>query len=446
MISLAELASLFDQVWTGAAVPHPTLCTDTRELRAGDVFVALQGEQFDGHDFLAQAAQRGAIAALVRQPMPDAPLPTLVVGDTTLALQRIATRWRARSQAQVVAITGSCGKTSTRALLASILAECGPTLASEKSFNNHLGVPLTLLRIRPDHRYVVVEIGTNHPGEIAPLVEIAQPHAAVITNVGPSHLEGLGSVAGVAREKADIYRTLRAGHTAVINEEDAFATTWKQSLQGPALLTFGFAPTATVRALDYVEGLTQSCFTLVTPQGQVAVVLPLLGKHNVYNALAAAALALALGVPLTSIAIGLSKAKAEARRLVTQTGCRAATIIDDSYNANPASVKAAIAVLAAYPGRRVLVLGDMLELGSDSEHYHREIGVAAKDAGIDYLFAFGPRSVASVAAFGKHAAHYADHAALADAVKPLLNADATVLVKGSNSMGMHQVTRLLLQE
>ena len=450
MMSLAQLAQLLGLSYRGPEIQITGVSIDSRSVQPGELFVALKGERMDGHEYTAAAEAAGAVAVLVDRPV-ESRVPVLQVGDTLTALWTMAAAWRDQCSAQRVAITGSCGKTSTRGLLASILGCCGPTLASEKSYNNHIGVPLTLLKIRPEHRFAILEVGTNHPGEIAALTDLVKPMVAMITNAGPSHLEGLGSVAGVAREKADIYSQLLPNQTAIINADDAYARYWQTVVDktGAQSLRFGFSPEAEVRAIDVREHDGQTQFDLVyghDAQSIQTIHLPLLGRHTVYNALAAAAAALALEVSPLDIARGLAKAQPEARRLVRQTGLSQAAIIDDSYNANPSSVAAAISVLAQCRGERVLVLGDMLELGDQSAHYHREVGQLAKAMGIDHLFVLGPASVETAQAFGSGARHFDDSSALIAAVKPLLHANMTVLVKGSNAMGMNRVALALMQE
>lgn len=450
MMSLAQFAQLLGLSYQGPDINLNGVSMDTRSLQPGELFIALKGERMDGHNYIAAAEAAGAVAVLLDRPV-ESRVPVLQVGDTLTALWTIAAAWRDQCSAKRIAITGSCGKTSTRGLLASILSCCGPTLASEKSFNNHIGVPLTLLKIRPEHQFAILEIGTNHPGEIAALTRLAKPMLAMITNAGPSHLQGLGSVEGVAREKADIYTHLLPNQTAIINADDAYAGYWQTVVDktGAQSLRFGFSPEAQVRAIDVREHDGQTQFDLVYGHDDSLVHtihLPLLGRHNVYNALAAAAAALVLEVSPLDIVRGLAKAQPEARRLVRQTGLAQAAIIDDSYNANPSSVAAAISVLAHCHGERVLVLGDMLELGDHSAHYHREVGQLAKAMGIDQLFVLGSASVETAQAFGPGARHFEDSSALIAAVKPLLHANMTVLVKGSNAMGMNRVALALMQE
>jgi UDP-N-acetylmuramoyl-tripeptide--D-alanyl-D-alanine ligase len=450
MMSLAQFAQLLGLSYQGPEAHVTGVSIDSRSLQPGEVFVALKGERMDGHDYIAAAQAAGAVAVLVDRPV-ESRVPVLQVSDTLKAFWTLAAAWRDQCSAQRIGITGSCGKTSTRGLLASILSCAGPTLASEKSFNNHIGVPLTLLKIRPEHQYAILEIGTNHPGEIAALTHLVKPTVAMITNAGPSHLEGLGSVEGVAREKADIYTQLLPNQTAIINADDAFADYWQTVVNKTSAQTvrFGLSTEADVRAIDLREHAGQTQFDLVYGHDDPLVQtihLPLLGRHNVTNALAAAAAALALNISLIDIERGLAKAQPEARRLVRQTGLAQAAIIDDSYNANPSSVAAAISVLAHCRGERVLVLGDMLELGDQSAHYHREVGQLAKAMGIDHLFVLGPASVETAQAFGSGARHFEDSSALIAAVRPLLHANMTVLVKGSNAMGMNRVALALMQE
>src|SRR3990167_9315975 len=393
-----------------------------------------------------QVGAQGAGAAMVSEATVSA-LPLLKVADTAQGLMELASAWRRQFDPVIAAITGSCAKTSTRALLQGIFTACGKTLASERSFNNNIGVPLTLLRMRTEHQYAVIEIGANHPGEIFPLVQVIQPKVALITNAGPSHLEGFGSIEGVARAKSDIYKTLQMSDTAVINQDDAFAPFWKGVITEARVLTFGINHKADVMATNLCFRSTgEPLFTLMTHQGEIEIQLKIMGKHNVYNALAAAAAAVALNISLEKIQAGLQSVDAEKRRLVSQMGLQQATIIDDSYNANPASVKAAIEVLTQRKGLRVLVLGDMLELGALSPALHREIGAVAKMAGIEYLFAYGPLSRYSVEAFGQNGRHFESQQALVAELRPLLNQKMTVLVKGSNSMGMNHVAKSLLQE
>lgn len=444
MIKLTQIAKMLNQSWHEKDCDIGGFSTDSRVIQANDLFIALKGEQFNGHDFLQQAEQQGAVAAIVDEVVTTA-LPTLKVADTTMALGELARVWRLQFHPAIVAITGSCGKTSTRALMQAILSTCGPTLASERSFNNNIGVPLTLLRLRAEHQYAVLEIGANHPGEILPLVKAVQPRVAIITNAGNAHLAGFGNIEGVARAKSEIYQTLQANDVAVVNQDDAFAGFWQNVAKGAQLLTFGIHTTADIRATNIsLDDGSVPRFLLQTPKGDAEIQLQMMGKHSIYNALAAAAAAIALDIPLANIKQGLQSALPENRRLIEQKGYAAATVIDDSYNANPTSVKAAIDILAGRRGLRTLVLGDMMELGDLSDHLHQEIGAAAKKAGIDYLFCYGSGSRFSVAAFGENGQHFASKEALVAALRPLLNDNMTVLVKGSNSMGMNQVAQSLL--
>lgn len=445
-VYLSKLANFLKTKFSGMDVEITGVSTDTRTLKSKELFLALQGERFDGHDYIDEAIQRGAAAILVSRPGSQK-IPTILVENTHTALMQLARHWRLQFDLPVVAITGSCGKTSTRALLQSILSGCGTTLASERSFNNNIGVPLTLLKLNSQYEYAVFEVGANHSGEIAELIALVKPTVAVLTNAAAAHLAGFGSVEGVARAKAEIFQGLAENGVAVFNADDAFADYWRSVIKTKSL-SFGLNNKADIRA-SALQADAKGCyrFKLETSQGVCEVQLGFMGKHNVYNALAAAAAATALNISLEKIAHGLQNASAETRRLNQQKGLASATVIDDSYNANPASVLAAIAVLADRPGVSVLVLGDMLELGNESEEWHRKIGQAAKSAGIRHLFCYGPNTEKTVAAFGNSAAkHFSTREALTLALKPLLNEQVTVLIKGSNAMGMNQITQSLLQE
>ena len=446
MVRLSQLAHMLNINWQGSDPIVNGFSTDSRNINANDVFIALSGERFDGHDYLTQAEAAGAAAAIVSRDI-AATLPTLPVKDTHQALMQLAAQWRQQFELPIACITGSCGKTSTRALLQKIFSGVGPTLASEKSFNNNIGVPLTLLRLRKEHRYAVLEVGANHPGEIAELIKIIKPKVATITNAGPAHLAGFGSIEGVARAKGEIFSGLPQNGIAVINQDDAFADVWRDLKGGRQHLTFGIQESADLMASNiHLNREFKPSFVLQTPEGHCIVQLQLLGRHSVYNALAAATCALAVGVSLDHIKQGLETGEAEVRRLNEKKGYANATIIDDSYNANPTSVAAAIDVLSHRDGTLVLVLGDMLELGSGSGEWHEKIGQQAHQAGIQHLFCVGTYSAEAAKAFGASAHHFQTKEELVQELRSILNDRVTVLVKGSNSMGMNKVVEALLQE
>lgn len=440
-IRLTQAAAWLAAERTGADVEFHGVSTDTRSLPAGALFIALRGPRFDAHDYVAEAAARGAVALLVERAV-DSPLPQLIVRDTRLALGRLAAAWRLHCNTPLVAITGSNGKTTVKEMSRAIFAQSGAVLATEGNLNNDIGVPLTLLRLTPQHRHAVIEMGANHAGEIAYLSDLAQPDAAVITNAGPAHLEGFGSVEGVARAKGEIYRGLRENGVAVINADDAFADLWRGMAGTQRQLCFGMAPEATVTARWQPEGCGSRLW-LQTPVGEAELLLPVPGRHNVMNALAAAALALALDLSLEAIRRGLEGMQGVAGRLARRAAFNGAQLIDDSYNANPASMRAAIDVLAACAAPRILVVGDMGELGANAMQLHREVGAYARSAGIDALYATGPLSLATVEGFGMRAQHFADCAALAAALRKVLTVDSTVLVKGSRSARMERVVEAL---
>jgi UDP-N-acetylmuramoyl-tripeptide--D-alanyl-D-alanine ligase len=434
-------------VWThgkllGGDVEVGGVAIDTRRLQPGDLFVAIKGERVDGHDYLAEAAARGAVAALVTRKV-DSALPQVLVGDATLALGDLASAVRAQRQVRAVGITGSNGKTTVKTLTASILSRHGRTHMSAGNYNNELGLPLTLLTMPPDTEYAVLEMGASKPGDIAYLAAIARPDIGLVNSIAPAHLERMGSVEGVAETKGAIYQALPADGVAIINADDAFASFFGGLAGTRRVLRFGLDHQADVGADIVEQRLDGSRFVLSTPQGDVEVNLPLPGRHNISNALAAATIALALEVPLDVIAAGLEQVPAVGGRLQRQSMPGGWVLIDDSYNANPGSLAVAIDTLALADGERWLVLGDMAELGHDARALHAGVGERARERGIDRLFATGPLSVTTVEAFGAAGEHFADKPALVAALQRELHAGVTCLVKGSHSAGMEQVVAAL---
>jgi UDP-N-acetylmuramoyl-tripeptide--D-alanyl-D-alanine ligase len=415
---------------------------DTRKLKQGDLFVAIKGERVDGHDYLEEAMARGAVAALVTRKV-DSALPQVLVDDTELALGDLASAMRAQSNVRVIGITGSNGKTTVKTLTASILARHGRIHVNAGNYNNELGLPLTLLAMPQDTQFAVLEMGAGKPGDIAYLAAIARPDIGLVNTIAPAHLERMGSVEGVAETKGALYQALPADGVAIINADDAFASFFAGLAGTRRQLRFGLDHKADVGADILEQRVDGSRFVLSTPHGDAEVNLPLAGRHNIANALAAASIALALEVPLDTIVAGLEQVPGVAGRLQLEYMPGQWTLIDDSYNANPGSVGAAIDTLALAEGERWLVLGDMAELGENAVALHAGIGERARQHGIDRLFAVGPLSVAAVKAFGERGEHFADKATLVTALKQHLHGGVTCLVKGSRSAGMDQVAAAL---
>ncbi|WP_431792987.1 UDP-N-acetylmuramoyl-tripeptide--D-alanyl-D-alanine ligase [Xanthomonas oryzae pv. oryzae] len=400
---------------------------DTRTLANGSLYSALRGERFDGHDFAADAVARGASGLLVERLLPALSVPQVVVKDTELALARIAASMQRDRVTRVLALTGSNGKTSVKALLLSILQEAGrvegtTVYATPGNRNNEIGLPLAVIAAPDDADFAIYEMGAGKPGDIAYLTDIAQPHVALVNNIAPAHLERLGSLLGVAQTKGAIYAALPADGVAVINADDAFGMWFEQQLQaqpvqGRCIVRYGLQIGAdiTARELQLQAGAAQ--FTLVTPQGEAQVALPLPGRHNVLNALAATGLALGAGIALPVIAAGLAQAHPVAGRQIAQTLPSGAVLIDDSYNANPGSLDAAIDALAAAPGEGWLVLGDMRELGAEGLALHAAAGRRARAAKLQRLYALGELSAAAAQAFGDGGRVFATHGELIDALQ-----------------------------
>lgn len=428
----------------GADTQVARVTTDTRTLRPGDLFVALRGERFDGHDFVAAAAAAGAAGVVVDRAL-DIGIPQLRVADTLLALQQMAQAWRTRFNLPLVAVTGSNGKTTTKQLLAAVFARRGEVLATRGNLNNHIGLPLTLLELREAHRTAVIEMGANHAGEIALLTRLARPDVGVITQAGDAHLEGFGSRAGVARAKGELFEGLGPSGIAVINADDAYAPLWRDLAQGRQI-RFGIQADADVRARAVLHEQGATRFTLEIP-GEVAQVhLPLPGEHNVMNALAAAACGVALGLDAQVIAAGLGRVESAQGRVVWKTTTQGAALIDDSYNANPTSMQAGLALLAQQPGRRWAVLGGMAELGAASAQLHEDCGRAARTLGLDRLLLLGDAGEHYARGWGVGAECFER----LDDLVGVLAADAAVgvslLVKGSRSAGMERVVAVLCGE
>jgi UDP-N-acetylmuramoyl-tripeptide--D-alanyl-D-alanine ligase len=431
----------------GADAEFTGVSTDSRTIERGQLFFALRGDRFDGHAWAAAAAARGAAGVVVERPV-EAGVAQVVVRDTLAALAALARDWRSRCRALVIGVGGSNGKTTTKEMLAAILGEVAPTLATRGNLNNHIGVPLTLLSLAPSHRFAVVEMGANHPGEIAALAAIAQPSIALVTNAGDEHLEGFGDLAGVAHAEGEMFAALPPDGTAVINADDPFCELWHSMSGGSRVLRFGIESAAESRAVaihSRIErGAFVTVFTLTLPGAKAKVRLHLAGRHNVLNAAAAAAAAHAAGAGMAAIVAGLERTRPIGGRLQLKPGTRGAWIIDDSYNANPSSMRAGIDVLCSLPGEHWLVLGEMAELGNATESSHSGIGDYARRAGVTRLFALGDSARHAVASFGARGAWYADPAPLADDVSAALDAGVTVLVKGSRVNRLERVVERLI--
>jgi UDP-N-acetylmuramoyl-tripeptide--D-alanyl-D-alanine ligase len=448
MMRLSELAAAVGGELVGEDVLFTSVGTDSRNIVPGQLFIALRGERFDGHAYVLQALQSGAAAALVAEAQPGMAA-GVVVKNTRLALGQLAAVWRNRFSIPVAAITGSNGKTTVKEMVASILrAEAGDSnavLATRGNLNNDIGLPLTLLRLRPSHKYTVAEMGMNHFGEIRYLSQMARPTVALVNNATSAHLGGLGSVEGIARAKGEIFEGLALEGMAVINADDLYAPLWTELAGEHDILTFGLAKMADVTA-NYELRADTSYVYMKSPIGGIAFNLQVAGLHNVRNALAASTVAIAMGARPESIAQGLEAFDGVDGRLQHRAGIGQALVIDDTYNANPASMKAAIDVLAARPGKRLLVLGDMGELGETAAAMHTEIGQYAREAGINGLYTLGDLSLEMSKAFGDPAHHYKTPEQLVAGLCHEMDANTVVLVKGSRFMRMERVVQLIVSE
>ena len=439
-MSLAEAAAAISGrvSGAGAGLSFAGVSTDSRTIGRGELFIAIRGERFDGHQFLAVAKERGAAGALVDERFKgEAPLPIIVVDDTRRGLGRLGKHWRLRFAPALIAITGSNGKTTTKEMLAAILrAHAGDAgaLATAGNLNTDIGVPMTLLRMRASHRYCAIELGMNHPGEIAELAAIAQPTIALVNNAQREHLEFMHTVEAVAAENASVFDALPAQGVAVLNADDAMARVFREKAGKRKRVEFGLGR-GEVTGRYELKGL-ESEIVLKTPAGEASATLAIAGAHNVRNALAAAACAHAAGIPPAAIGAGLTAFRPYSGRLQVKQTADGATLIDDSYNANPDSVRAAIDVLASCPGPTALVLGDMGEVGEQGPQFHAEAGRYAKEKGIDLLFTLGNLSRE---AGGRH---FED----LNEIKANLKDAKTVLIKGSRFMKMERVVALLTGE
>lgn len=446
---LSELLEPLQARLIGGDVTFEKLCTDSRQLQPGDLFVALRGEKFDGHDFAFAVVERGACAMVVEREISEAHVPQLVVADSTRALGAIAAYHRGSFQGTLVAVTGSSGKTSVKGLLREIFAIAGNVVATQGNFNNQIGVPLTLMNLAKQ-RYAVVEIGTNHPGEIGYLTQLARPDIAIVNNVSAAHIGGFGSLSAIAQEKGAIYSTLQPEQIAIINLDDTFTDQFIEATRHCRRIGFSLTKTSADFPVAYarsivMDALGRASFEFCFGEDCAIVQLAVPGRHNVANALAAGACALAAGLSLAQIAIGLARFTGEKGRMQLFIGPHGSRIVDDTYNANPGSVRAAIDYLSQCPGRRILVLGDLAELGDAGPQAHREIGHYAAQKNISALLSHGPLSRISSEAFGAEGANFMSKAALIDALLTRLDADSTALIKGSRSARMEEIVQRVLE-
>ena len=444
--TLREAARVVGGELIGEDRPFGCVSTDSRTLKPGALFVALRGPNFDGTAFVQAAAEQGAIGALVERATPGA-LPQVRVTDTLRALQELAKSWRADFTLPVVAVAGSNGKTTAKEMTSAILSRMGLCMATHGNLNNHIGVPVTLMRLEPSHRSAVIEMGANAIGDVAALMRIAQPSVGLITNAGAEHLEGFGNLDGVAQGEGETVSCLAPEGTAIINADDAYAGYWRGISGAKRIVTFGVHAAADFAAKNVFQGIERgefaTRFTLNSPLGERAIMLKAGGAHNIVNALAAAAAASAAGASLEDIALGLADFRAVAGRLQLKAGTRGSWIIDDSYNANPSSVRAALEVMRSLSGATWLVLGDMAELGEVSHDSHAHIGSYARECGIKRLFAMGPLSSRAVETFGSGGEWFADADSLTRRLQAELTPGVTVLIKGSRINRLERVVQAL---
>ncbi|NOX92675.1 MAG: UDP-N-acetylmuramoyl-tripeptide--D-alanyl-D-alanine ligase [Gammaproteobacteria bacterium] len=428
-------------------IPFSGISTDTREVAPGQLFVALSGPHFDGHHFVTRATQKGAVAAVVAHPV-DADIPQIIVSDTQRAYAQLAANWRQQFAIPLIAITGSNGKTTVKEMLAVIMARKGSVLATRANFNNEVGVPYTLLGLRAEHVAAVIEEGASHPGDIAYLTAFVQPTVAIVTNAAGAHLAGFGSVDAVAKTKGEIFENLPANGVAIINADDAFAGLWQRQAGQRTIVRFSLSAESDACVDAEVRGelMADGVLHMLTPAGDVQVTLPLEGRHNAANALAATAAALAAGAGIVDVKAGLESMQTVPGRLQRKAGIHGAQIIDDTYNANPASLNAALDVLAQCRGDRYLALGDMAELGTKAVEYHRQAGHQARETGVSRLYAVGECSLHAAQAFGEHGQHFATQDELIVRLQEDLHKDVTLLLKGSRSAQMENVVAALSVE
>ena len=450
MMRLIESAAFINARVVGSDTQFTSVISDSRAVVKGGLFIALRGERFDGHDYVAEVIAQGAVAAMVDEAWAaqhqGISLPLLVVVDTRLGLGQLAAIWRQRFNISLIGITGSNGKTTVKDMCASIMAAHvgeGNVLATSGNFNNDIGLPLTLLQLRARHRAAVIEMGMNHTGEISYLTRIAAPAVAVVNNAQRAHLEGLGSIEAVARAKGEIFEGLGKDGIAIFNADDPQVDIWRGLAASHFVMSFGLDHTADVSASMVPSGSGASVI-LRTPQGDASFELQLPGRHNVLNALAATAACLAAGAPLDAIVVGLAGYRGAKGRLQRKPGEMGAQLIDDTYNANPDSMRAAVDVLAKQPGKRLFVMGDMGEVGESGRQFHIELGAYAKSQGIDRLFCLGSLSAATAHNFGAGGEHFEQLEDLIKAVREQLDATTKVLVKGSRFMRMERVVEALL--
>jgi UDP-N-acetylmuramoyl-tripeptide--D-alanyl-D-alanine ligase len=444
LVELSTLAHLLQGQLIGQAGHYTSISLDSRSIKAGELFIAISGEHFDGHAFIEQAKNHGAVAALVEKVVPS-DIPLICVADTRKALGKLAQIHREQFALPIIGLTGSCGKTTSKEMLRAILSERGSVLASSKSFNNDIGVPLTLLELTTQHQFAVIEMGANHLGEIAHLSQITKPDIALITNIAPAHLEGFGSIERVAEAKSEIFLGLAPDGVAIINGDDHFESTWKHRLTHHKIIHFGLNTRADFSAKNvHLDSQGRVQFILLTPSGEISIHLLLAGEHNLLNALAAAATASQVGASLNDIKTGLEKIQSVPGRAMVLESKSGATVIDDTYNANPRSVAAALQLLAHYPGEHIFVMGDMAELGDNAAYYHQEIGRLAKKLSIEHLYACGQLTTLTIQAFGPSGKHYASQETLIKALKPLVQKGVSILIKGSRLAHMEKVVRALV--
>ncbi|HEY0745673.1 MAG TPA: UDP-N-acetylmuramoyl-tripeptide--D-alanyl-D-alanine ligase [Steroidobacteraceae bacterium] len=444
--TLREAARVVGGRLVGEDRPYGCVSTDSRTLKPGALFVGLRGPNFDGTAFVHAAAAQGAIGALVERETPGA-LPQVVVANALVALQELARAWRADFTLPVVAVAGSNGKTTAKEMTAAILARTGLCMATRGNLNNHIGVPVTLMRLESSHHSAVIEMGANRVGDVAELMRIAQPSVGLITNAGAEHLEGFGDLDGVAKGEGETVSRLHPTGTAIINADDAYAAYWRGVSGAKRVITFGVRNSADFTARQVFQGIERgefaTRFTLISPLGESAIILKAGGAHNVGNALAAAAAASAAGATLADITAGLADFRAVSGRLQLKAGARDSWIIDDSYNANPSSVRAGLEVLRLLSGVTWLVLGDMAELGPASQDSHAQMGVYARECGVKRIFAVGPLSSTAVETFGPGGEWFPDVDSLIRRLQAELTSGVTVLIKGSRINRLERVVQAL---